>query len=715
MLDKLTRRDLLKAAAAAGSCAALGSICPIFAQEIHAPEASLDRWHRGICGQCGMADPVFLGARGGRVVAVKGDPVSPTNYGRLCTRGMAFPAGLDPDRRCTQPMLRRDPASKVTTTGLETVGWDEALAWLKEHLPGDAGQLGVFLDTDLPAESHHAAHKLFRESLGTPNVESNLALDAAAGVAAAEAALGIFAPPGDANELDQADLFFLVGADPASRQATLFGRMIQCHRSGRARTVVIDPRPRRSGGIADVWVRPKVPGTDSVVLGAILHALVRDGMAEFEGDLASPEEAAELSGARASDIEAAAEAFADSGATYTCYGRGLTRAGADGVRALYNLHTACSRYGHGSTVVPLLQGANAAGALMMGIGVGRAPAMGRADDGGLPLGSWLSALEDGSLKSLLVLGSNLLPLLPDQRRWRAALTRRTLIAASAFTSTETTAFADLVLPTAIPWLEERGCYINQLRRIVLTDPAGPPADVPTSLSLVTRIAETVLEREEYDTRFAGYAEHGPELAWEHARATTAGTSCDITGASYALLTDKQPAWPVPADGEGGVLEVPQDGARTLDVSPTAPEEADGLALVVFADSHHDGGREITGFAPELHHASPRCWLEISGRDASKRKLRDGSFAAVESGTGVLVARIWITDRVPRGIVAVPEHFGFLSDLEGGTDGRAEPESLPGLVLPTRTDPSGQVLFSGTRVQLREPTEDEMAARALKKV
>ncbi len=703
MFERPTRRDLLKVGVAAGSCAALGTLCPVLAQEIHTPEASLDRWHRGICGQCGLADPVFLGARGGRVVAVKGDPVSPTNYGRLCTRGMAFPAGLDPDRRCTQPMLRRDPATKGSTAGLESVSWDEAFAWMKEHAP--TGNTAAFLDTGLPCESHHAANLLFHESLGSPHLETNLALDAAAGIAAAEDALGYFAPPGDGGELDRADLFLIVGADPASRQATMFGRMLQCHRSERARAVVIDPRRTLTCGLADVWVRPKVPGTDATVLGAILHCLVRDGMADADGALPSPEDAEGISGARTSDIEAAAEAFADSSSTFTCYGRGLTRSGADTVRALYNLHTACGRYGDGSTVVPLLQGANAAGAWMMGRGN---------KGGGIRLGDWPAAMADGRLDSVWMVGTNLLPLLPDQPRWREALTRGTAVAVSAFVPTETTAYCDLVLPAAIPWLEERGTFVNQLRRVVLTDPAGPPEGVPTSLELLTRIAEAVLDRNSYDASFAEIARLGPELAWEGARATTAGSVNDITGATYALLAEKQPVWPVPASGDGGELFA--DDAKMLPIGEVpSPTEADGLSLIVFADSHHTGARELTGFAPELHHASPRAWIEISGRDASKRKLRDGNFVAVESPHGVLVARLWITDRVPRGVVAVPEHFGFCSDLEGGTDGRAEPESIPGLVVPSRSEATGQVLFSGTRVTLREPTEEEKAQRALKKI
>ena len=335
---------------------------------------------------------------------------------------------------------------------------------------------------------------------------------------------------------------------------------------------------------------------------------------------------------------------------------------------------------------------------------------------GHAMGSWLGAIEGSSLDTLLLFGTNLLPLLPDNLRWRRALANATVISASPFAPTETTVFSDLVLPVALPWLEERGCFVSHARQVVLTDPAPPPTDVPTSLDLTTRLASALLDDGSYREAFTPYLKYGPELAWEQCRALTAGRACDLTGATYAVLEEERSVrWPRTDEREDPTAAPVQMQLSKADRLTFPVKDSDGLALVVFADSHHTGARELTGFAPELHYAAPRAWVEVAGRDAVERKLRDGDFVAVESETGVMIARLWITDRVPRGVVAVPEHYGFLSDLEGGTDGRGEPESLPSLVTPLLTDPdSGQILTSCARVELRKPTEEEMGKRALRR-
>ncbi len=742
-----TRRDVLRAAAATGCSAALGGtalgwLCPALSQDLHAPGAGLEHWYRGICGQCGMADPLFVGVRRGRAVTVKGDPVSPVNYGRLCTRGMAFPAGLDPDRRVSQPLLRRDPATKGSTGGLEAVTWEQALAWLGEHVAPIAKKkpsgLATFLDVGLPTETHLVFNRLLRGFLGCATVESNLRLDAMAGVVAAERGLGFFGASQPLDAMDEAGAVLVVGADPAERHPTLFGRMVQCHRRGGQKVVVIDPRRTLTCGLADVHVRPKVPGTDGVILAAIARQLIASGRAvdlpdrdRYAAAVAAfaPETAAGISGARAEDIVAAAATLEEAFGTVTLYGRGLTRCGTAAVGTLYDVH---NLLGDGA-IMPLLEGGNAPGAYLMGSASDRLPGMRDLADAshraavaaawssppdrmpaaeGWKLSEWPGAVERGDLGAMLLVGSNLLPLLPDSHAWRRAMTASRVVAATPLAPTETSVFADLVLPMALPWLEERGCFVNHERRVQLTDPAGPAEGVPTSLELGVRLADALLG-EGHD--FGRYTEYGPELAWEDCGKVTADRACDLSGIGYAALASSPGlCWPLPS-GSAEPVE-PAATPRLSTAEGLDPgDDGDGLHLAVFADSHHSGGRELTGFAPELHYAAPRAWVEVAGRDAVKRKLRDGSWVAVASETGVLVARLWITDRVRRGTVAVPEHFGFVCDLEGGTDGRAEPGSLPGLVVQTRTDAdSGQILMAGTRVVLREPTEAEMADRALKK-
>ncbi len=757
MSQRITRRQILQL----GACAGVGLACPALGQPIHTPGSRLDRWYRGVCGQCGLTDPLFIGTQDGAVAALKGDPVAPTSLGRLCTRGMALPPALATDRRLLTPQLRAQPGTKGSDAGLEAVTREQAGTWLDQNLGqrlrDRPDSVAVLLDADLPCETQYTANRLLRGFLGCTHLDSSLRLDSAAGLRGATAATGQPAPLGTTADADGADLFLVVGADPAERHATLFYRMVQCQRRNGTRTVVVDPRRTLTCGLADLWIRPSRPGADAAILRAMVHVLLREGVDASVGlpgheelvrsaRAMPPELASELSGARPEDIEAAATAFADSASTFTVFGRGLMRGGVRAVRALYDLHAVAGRLGEGSTVMPLLEGANAPGAWLMGAPTGALPGLRRVEDPedrkataelwgcsadripgspGLRLGSWLPALESGRLEAILLLGGNPLPRLAANRRWRRALQGAIVVHASPVQPTETSAYSDLLLPMALPWLEERGCFVSCDRRVQLTSPGGPPDGVPTSLQLVADLGTSVLADREGARPFQEIRDMGPELAWEQCRAATTGRDCDLSGMTYADL-EASPGllWPHAVGADPGAPSAPSSAKAdpspprlSTDAGAPSPSAgADGdLWLVPIATSHHTSCRELTGFSPELHHASPRAWIEISGRDASRRKLRDGSWVVVESATGILVARLWITDRVPRGAVAVPDHFGFLCDLEGGTDGRGEPESLTSLVVPLAVDPeSGQVGATPIKVVLRTPTDDEMAARALRR-
>lgn len=703
-----TRRRVIQAGTALGACAGLGVLSPVMAQSIHTPEASLDRWHRGICGLCGAGDPLFLGVERGQLKTVKGDALSPVGYGRLCTRGMTFPAGLPVDRRLSTPLLRRDAATKGSDGGLEAVSWEDALAAIGEHLSplfgGGSRRVGVLLDGGLPCESLHAWRRLFGELLGCETVDCGARLGGLGGLDAAIGATGLPAPTGTTEDLERADVVLIAGVDLAARHATLMSRVAQCKRRGTTRVVLIDPRRSGTCSVADVHVRPQVPGSEASILVALQRALLAEGVVAADAaeglpalDLAV---AADRSGARREDLEVAAAALADAGSVVSLVGRDPILA-----RSVFDLHVRAGWLRDGSTVIPLLENANDAGAALLGVRCDAAPAT-----------AWVDLLRSGEMQAVLWIGGNPLPRLPAQGAWRDALSKRFLVQATPVSPLESTAWADVVLPMSLPWAEERGCFVNHERRVQLSAPAGPPPEVPTSLELAVRLSSSLVPADAHTAQMAPYAEYGPELAWEQIRSASAGTHWDAGGMTYERLSVPGGLlWPHPVGVEPGTVHDPSSARiepiheRTAP-SPAPPAEpvADSsmLHLVTFDCAHHHGAREVTGFVPELHYASPRAWIEISGRDASKRKLEDGAWTTMESAVGVIVARLWITDRVPRGVVAIPHGFGFCGDLEGGTDGRAEPESIPGLLTASPEE--------RTMVTLRTPTDEEMTRRALRK-
>jgi anaerobic selenocysteine-containing dehydrogenase len=82
---------------------------------------------------------------------------------------------------------------------------------------------------------------------------------------------------------------------------------------------------------------------------------------------------------------------------------------------------------------------------------------------------------------------------------------------------------------------------------------------------------------------------------------------------------------------------------------------------------------------------------------------------VESQTGSATARLWLTDRVAKGTVFLPEHFGFASDLQGGSAALEEPEGLANRLV--QTGPGGGGVWP-VPVSVRKAKRRDLRQRGL---
>ena len=82
-MTPITRRDFLKASAAASALAGLGLPSDALA-------ASDERWVKSVCRYCGTGCGLHVGVRNGKVFAVKGDRDN-HNRGLLCLKGFLLP------------------------------------------------------------------------------------------------------------------------------------------------------------------------------------------------------------------------------------------------------------------------------------------------------------------------------------------------------------------------------------------------------------------------------------------------------------------------------------------------------------------------------------------------------------------------------------------------------------------------------------------------
>ena len=137
-----SRREFLRAAAAAATAVAAGLPVPatLRAQAAQAPSAV--RWDRGVCRFCGTGCGIQVGTRDDRVVAVKGDPDSPVNRGLLCVKGYANAQILYGADRLTTPQLRLTNGAYDKHGTLTPVSWERAFDEMAHQFTRVHAELG---------------------------------------------------------------------------------------------------------------------------------------------------------------------------------------------------------------------------------------------------------------------------------------------------------------------------------------------------------------------------------------------------------------------------------------------------------------------------------------------------------------------------------------------------------------------------------------------
>ena len=231
-------------------------------------------WTKAPCRFCGTGCGVEVGVKDDRVVAVRGDELSPVNRGLLCVKGYHLPALLYGADRLTQPMLR-DGGS------WQQISWDEALDLvaaryreaLEQHGPEavaiyGSGQWTVF--------DGYAASKWFRAGMRSNNVEPNARLCMASAVMGFMTQFQSDEPMGCYEDFEAGDDFVLWGNNMAEMHPVLFSRILATkRRNPSVRIVDIGTRRTPTTEHADLYVE-FVPGSDLALANGILHLLVRN-------------------------------------------------------------------------------------------------------------------------------------------------------------------------------------------------------------------------------------------------------------------------------------------------------------------------------------------------------------------------------------------------------------------------------------------------------
>ena len=130
----LSRRDFLKSSAAASAAAAVGMNVPTQLQAAAKNAEGGWRWDKAACRFCGTGCGIMLATKGGKIVAVKGDPAAPVNRGLNCIKGYFNAKIMYGADRLKQPLLRMGADGKFDKNGkFAPVSWKRAFDEMEFH------------------------------------------------------------------------------------------------------------------------------------------------------------------------------------------------------------------------------------------------------------------------------------------------------------------------------------------------------------------------------------------------------------------------------------------------------------------------------------------------------------------------------------------------------------------------------------------------------
>jgi nitrate reductase NapA len=279
---KLTRRDYIKAQAAATAAAAAGISLPAQASNVITSSKETElKWSKAPCRFCGTGCGINVATKEGKVVATHGDINCEVNKGLSCVKGYFLSKIMYGKDRLTTPMLRKSNGKFDKNGEFEPVSWDEAFdimadkwkAALKEK--GPTG-IGMFGSGQWTVWEGYAASKLMKAGFRSNNIDPNARHCMASAVAGFMRTFGIDEPMGCYDDMENADAFVLWGSNMAEMHPILWTRVTDRRLSApHVKVAVLSTYEHRSFDLADI---PAVfnPHSDLAILNYIANYIIQN-------------------------------------------------------------------------------------------------------------------------------------------------------------------------------------------------------------------------------------------------------------------------------------------------------------------------------------------------------------------------------------------------------------------------------------------------------
>ena len=695
---------------------------------------------KSVCPFCGVGCQVSMKVKDGKVAWVDGID-GPANEGRLCVKGRFGFDYIHHEHRLTKPLIRRDDApAKGLNVHPDNVldfyreaSWEEAmtfaaggLAKLRDDVGGKS--IAGFGSAKCTNEEAYLFQKLIRQGFGHNNVDHCTRLCHASSVAALMENVGSGAVSATFNEIENADVAIVIGANPIENHpvaATFFKQFTK--RGGKL--IVMDPRGVGLGKHATHRLKFR-PGTDVSMLNAIMHTIVEENLYDqqyieaytenWEAQKAHlkdfpPEKMAEICGIEAEELKEVARLFATAKAGMIFWGMGISQHihGTDNSRCLISLALMTGQVGRpGAGLHPLrgqnnVQGASDAGMIPMFLpdyqpvgedGVRSAfNEIWNSDvdfgaEKGLTVVEIMDAVHEGDIRGMYILGENPAMSDPDVEHARDALAKLEHLVVQDIFLTETANYADVILP-ASAFAEKTGTVTNTNRQVQMGRPAvPPPGEAREDWAITTELADRLGLDWGYTHPSQIFAEMKMGMA---SLDNITWARLENEAVTYPSLSPEDPGQPI-VFGDG--FPRPEGRAKFTPASIIAPDDVPDaeypMILTTGRQLEHWHTGSMTRRATVLDAVEPEANCSLHPKTLRKMGVEPGGMIRLTTKRGSIVTMARADRAVAEDMVFLP--FAYV-------------EAAANILTNSALDPYGKIpefKFSAVKA---EKYEDAIAA------
>jgi formate dehydrogenase alpha subunit len=637
------------------------------------------------CPYCGTGCNFYLQVADDRLLGVVPCKTDEISEGRLCIKGYNAHAFVQHPDRLTHPLIKENGQFR-------RAGWDEALDRVVTEIKRISDEHGpdsvvVLASAKCTNEENYLIQKLARVGIGTNNVDHCARLCHASTVAGLLMSFGSGAMTNTTPEFENADCVLVTGSNTLEAHPLIGARILRAREKG-AKVLVIDPRETPLSRIAFKSLHQK-PGTDIAWINGMIRLIVEEklhdasfveerttGFEELKETVSgyTPEKVEDITGIPKELLVEAARTYAGAEKAMIAYAMGITQHsnGTNIVRALANLAMVTGNVGRESTGVNPLRGqCNVQGACDAGGLPDLFPGYQRVEDPearqkfekawGRPLppakGTTLTcAIKDallGKVKALLVFGENIMLSDPDLKHVEEAINELEFLAIAEIFPTETTKFADVVLPAAC-YAEKDGTFTStdravRLLRMAVEAPGEAWPDWRIACELGKRLGAPGFD-------FASPSDVMDEMA---------SVAPIYGGISHGRVDQEVVRWPCPSrDHKGtpvlhvGTFKMGKGVLVSVHHAPPAEQTSEEYPLILTTGRNlfqfHTG--TMTRRSPKLEREAPEPYVELNTEDARRMDIRDGERVRAISRRGEIALSARVTDRIIMGTVFIPFHY-----------------------------------------------------------